>query len=331
MKPPQGLDAAFEDDPHGVRELLRGLPEPGPMPAAVSDRIEQALAAERSGARSTPTTSTSSDEDAHADIRELLASQPSPGPMPDFVAKRITVALDLERKAQADHDPTGMRDLLRGLPEPGPMPQPVFEKVEHALALEQSQRGERPDNVAAFASRSPSSSRTSRDDSRGRRGVLRLTSLAAAAAVAGVVAVGGYQAMQPSAPGVNNAGPASSSSVNPDVASKVHVTSSDRNYTAASFVQDAGALARSDASSGISTADAAKLGSVATPQGALQCAAAIGQGVLDDSSRITVDIAKYEGKPALVVVVTKGTTSTGWVLNRNCDQSQSPVAGPTQV
>lgn len=37
----------FENDPTGVRDLLRSLPDPGPMPQDVNDRISAALVAEQ--------------------------------------------------------------------------------------------------------------------------------------------------------------------------------------------------------------------------------------------------------------------------------------------
>ena len=90
-------------------------------------------------------------------------------------------------------------------------------------------------------------------------------------------------------------------------------------------------VAYADLATGLAPADANKLGSVATKDGALTCAAAIGQEVLDRSSRITVDIAQYEGRPALVVVATGDASSTVWVLSRDCDKSQTPIAGPATV
>lgn len=378
-KPPQGLDAAFEDDPHGVRELLRGLPDPGPMPADVSDRIRDALARERAHAgdelhgvdietrdaqsaddrvrdllRGQPdpgpmpaaltdnilaafsaqrsgrnTTDDVADEDADPrGIRELLRELPDPGPMPAAVSKRIEFALTAEHAAAQDTDPTGMRDLLRELPDPGPMPSSVADRVEAALAHEAGRRDERPDNVTPLRSRTGGSRAASTPATR-RTGLLRLVRGAAAAAVAGVIAFGAFQSMDNDAPPTQAVPTKSVDGTN--VADKVHVTSSDKNYTAASFRTEAAALAKADVGAGLAPADANKLGSVATKDGALSCASAIGKGVLDESSRITVDIARYESRPALVVVVTKDGRSTGWVLNRNCDSDQAPVAGPTQV
>lgn len=380
MKPPQGLDAAFEDDPHGVRELLRGLPAPGPMPADVSGRIRDALAqertpadgelhgvdidhygapsddervrellrelpdpgpmpagitdsilaafaAQRSGHRSTDD---STDENADPSrIRDLLRELPDPGPMPAAVSKRIEFALADERATAHDADPTGMRDLLRELPDPGPMPSSVADRVEAALAHETGRRDERPDNVTPLRSRTGGSRAASTPPATRRTGMLRLVGGAAAAAVAGVIAFGAFQSMDNDAPPTQAVPTKSVDATN--VADKVHVTSSDKNYTAASFRTDAAALAKADVGPGLAPADANKLGSVATKDGALSCASAIGKGVLDESSRITIDIARYESKPALVVVVTKDGKSTGWVLNRNCDSNQAPVAGPTQV
>lgn len=373
-KPPQGLDAAFEDDPTGVRELLRSVPDPGPMPADVSDRIRDALAnetvarrpgglhavpieprddesavrdllaaqpdpgpmpdhvasgilaalrAEHEAARADAGPAPESfDDDPHG-IRELLRAQPAPGPMPAAVSKRIMHRLDVERAEAADADPTGMRDLLRAQPDPGPMPDLVAARVTAALKHEAGRRGDQPSNVTALRSRT--------DEPPARRSaVLRLVGGAAAAAVAGVIAIGAYQSM-----GSNEAPPTqavTSTSPGPSgITDKVYVTSTDRNYTAASLSTDAGSLARADVDAGLTPADATKLGSVATKEGATACAAGIGQEVLDRSSRITVDIAQYEGKPALIVVTTRDGQSTAWVLGRDCDKHQTPLAGPTTV
>lgn len=342
MKPPAGLDDAFEDDPHGVRELLSSLPDPGPMPADVVARISGALATQQAARTGSP--------DRDAQISRMLRELPDPGPMPAHIAARISGALAAERavpntavdrgadtSSDADAEQLAIRELLRAQPDPGPMPVRVREQIENALAREQHLRSGRADNVTPLVGRPTAgetlSARSSSAAGPGataaaprRRTMMRLVGGLAAAAVAGIVAVGGYQAMnQQSAPAVG-AVPTSSDS---SLLSKVHVTSSDKNYTAANFASDAGMLAKSDTGAGVSPADAAALGPVATPSGALKCAAVIGQSVLDDSSKITVDIARYEGKPALVVVVTRGETSTAWVLSRQCDQGQPPVAGPT--
>lgn len=383
-KPPQGLDAAFEDDPTGVRELLRGLPDPGPMPADVSDRIRDALARESAdrapgrlyplpidpargagdgvdagvdaGVDDDPTgirdllrsqpdpgpmpnyvaaqvldslraefgANQSSFDDDPTGIRDLLRSQPAPGPMPDHVSKRIMHRLDLEREAAADADPTGTRDFLRSQPDPGPMPDDVAARVTAALRHESERRGEQPSNVTALHSRDRSATPA-------RSGkLLRFVGGAAAAAVAGVIALGAFQSL-----GSHDAPPTqavtSTAQAPSGIADKVYVTSTDKNYTRASLSTDAGSLARADLATGLAPADANKLGSVATKDGALTCAAAIGQEVLDRSSRITVDIAQYEGRPALVVVATGDASSTVWVLNRDCDKSQTPIAGPATV
>ena len=300
-KPPQGLDAAFEDDPAGVRELLRGLPDPGPMPADVSDRIRDALARESA--------------DRAPGRLHSLPIDPARGAGDD---------VDAGVEAGVDDDPTGIRDLLRSQPDPGPMPHDVAARVTAALRHESERRGEQPSNVTALHSRDRSATPA-------RSGkLLRFVGGAAAAAVAGVITIGAFQSL-----GSDDAPPTqavtSTAQAPSGIADKVYVTSTDKNYTRASLSTDAGSLARADLATGLAPADANKLGSVATKDGALTCAAAIGQEVLDRSSRITVDIAQYEGRPALVVVATGDASSTVWVLNRDCDKSQTPIAGPATV
>lgn len=50
MNAPQHDPRSVDDDPTGMRALLRGLPDPGPMPPQLVDRIQASLAAERTGA-----------------------------------------------------------------------------------------------------------------------------------------------------------------------------------------------------------------------------------------------------------------------------------------
>lgn len=46
--PPPPTDPTDEQDPTGIRALLAGLPDPGPMPASLVDRINASIAAEQS-------------------------------------------------------------------------------------------------------------------------------------------------------------------------------------------------------------------------------------------------------------------------------------------
>lgn len=52
--PKTPFDPAAEPDPTGMRALLRSLPEPGPMPADLTDRILASLAAEQTARTPTP-------------------------------------------------------------------------------------------------------------------------------------------------------------------------------------------------------------------------------------------------------------------------------------
>lgn len=49
--PPPPADPADEQDATGIRALLAGLPDPGPMPASLVDRINASIAAEESDRR----------------------------------------------------------------------------------------------------------------------------------------------------------------------------------------------------------------------------------------------------------------------------------------
>lgn len=327
MKPPEGSGAQFEDDPTGVRELLRALPDPGPMPDDVTRRIQNALDAEK---RSAPVVS----DDDQERISRLLADQPDPGPMPDDVMASIESAL--AREAGARPEPTHqqqMRDLLADLPAPGPMPASVSDRIEAALQREAGDRGEAPENVTPLFGGERSSGRSSRPADRSSRDAQPrrrnwFTGVAVAAAVGAIAVAVGPNIMESNqAPPVMGAQQSSDA----DLADRVNLSATGTKYTSASFAEQARAM-NSEAS--LPEAPASKLaalGSVGTKDGILKCARLLGDSLRDDPDRIRVDLADYNDRPSVIVVVTKGEKSTGWVLSRTCDTDDRPVAGPTDV
>ncbi|GAB3580081.1 hypothetical protein GCM10027579_06200 [Calidifontibacter terrae] len=286
------------------------------MPAALADRITRSLAEE--GRRR-------ADPSEHDDIRRLLGAAPDPGPMPDLVARRIENAFAGELRATPIDDQSRIQELLRATPAPGPMPTDVSARVNEALRVAAAERDAPAENVRPIGSSRATPARSHR---------LRLVGGLLAAAAAGVVAVTTLPQLmnsQGSAPVANAPATAAPSDYPPGLVDKIHVSNTGTSYTSTAFTQQAGSFAKSKSTQTISPEQAALLGPVATKEGALRCAASIGQSLKDNPNKINVDIATYDSQPALVVVVTKGNTATAWVLNRNCDQSTSPLAGPTTV
>ncbi len=339
--PPAGFDDASQDDPYGIREVLRGMPDPGPMPDAVTDRITAALRAEAAGRTTAPAPDDVNlgedgylDEDTH--IRRLLAAQPDPGPMPDLVERRIQAALAGELRAVPIDDQTRIQALLQQTPDPGPMPADVTARITEALRTAAADRGAPAENVRPFVTGSSNDASTSTNTPRtaGRSRTLRLVGGLVAAAVAGVVAVSTLPKLldnQQNAPVAGAPATSDASDLPPGIIDKVHLSKTGTAYTSTGFAQQAGNFAKTGSQQTISPAEAAQLGSVGTKEGALRCAGSIGSGLKDNPNKIDVDIATYDAKPALVVVVTKGDTRTAWVLGRDCDKNTTPIAGPTTV
>ncbi|NNG38441.1 hypothetical protein HJ588_04020 [Flexivirga sp. ID2601S] len=232
-----------------------------------------------------------------------------------------------------DQDPTGMRDLLRSLPDPGPMPPAVTDRISAALAREQQARaGDDHTNVTPLA-RPTSSGMTGAPRTRGSRRPMQVVGgLVAAAAVAAVAVVGIDSLRDDKAPtsAVPSAGATTSLSTT-QLAGKVHVTSTGTDYTGASFNAQAAGLASSSASGTPDPAKVTQLGSLATPDGIAACARSIGGSLLDDPDDVKVDLASFEGKTAVIVVVRKGATETAFAVSTTCSKDTAPYAAPRTV
>lgn len=227
-----------------------------------------------------------------------------------------------------ENDPTGMRDLLRSLPEPGPMPQNVTDRITAALAAEHMGRAnDDHSNVTPL-------SRTGRTASKpGRRRWMQAVGGVAAAAVVATVAVVGVNALQHndapvSAVPSSMAHPSAGSS---ELATRVQVESSGTSYSSSAFNTQAASMASNDTATIPDAAVVAKFGSLTHPQAIVDCVRSIGGSLLDDPSRIKVDLATYEGKPALIIVVTKGNKQTAFAVSSSCSKGTQPYAAPRPV
>lgn len=267
-RPPNGGTPRSDDD--RVRDLLRSLPDPGPMPADVSDRILAAL----------------------ADEHQARAAEPSNANVTALVRNRAQESASSSSTSSSSAGPSA------------------------------------PHSSAPGATASGSSSSLHRNIR--RRWLRPLAGIAAAAAV-GAVAVVGYQQTQ-TGKAPTAAVPTATASIHvSDVKDGVFVEKTGTSYTASQLSTQAASLTTSADTHPVTASDVQQLGSVATKDGALSCAQTIGTGLADKPDKVTADIANYEGKPAIIVVITKDGKSTVWALSRTCSKGDKPLAGPTSV
>lgn len=227
-----------------------------------------------------------------------------------------------------ENDPTGMRDLLRSLPDPGPMPQDVSDRITAALAEEHAGRADDDRSNVTPLSRTD---RTARKPG-GRRWMQAVGGVAAAAVVATVAVVGVNSLQHNDAPvsAIPSSTPRHSASTD-ELASRVQVASTGTKYSGAAFNTQAASMASSDSTEIPDAATVAKFGSLTNPRAIVSCVRSIGGSLLDDPSHIKVDLASYEGKPALVIVVSKGSKQTAFAVSSTCSKGTQPYAAPRSV
>lgn len=231
---------------------------------------------------------------------------------------------DLEGDA-FENDPTGIRDLLRSLPDPGPMPPDVSDRITAALAAEQQGReGIDHSNVTPL----PSGGRSARPKSGGRRWMQVTGGLVAAAAVAAVAVVGVNSLRHDNAP--TNAGTDHTASAH-QLADRVQVETSGTDYTAPAFNAQAASMAAGNSSEVPNPTLLTHFGSLTKPTAIAQCARSIGGALLDDPTSIKVDLATFDGKPAVVVVVTNHGTRSAFAVSSTCSKTEKPYAAPRTI
>lgn len=226
-----------------------------------------------------------------------------------------------------ENDPTGMRDLLRSLPGPGPMPQDVADRITAAMAEEQHARdGADHDNVTPLTRPERAAARSSAQ----RRWLRAAGGLVAAAAVAAVAVVGVNSLRHDNAP--TSAVPSTGHRIGPDqLAGRVNVRTTGTNYSSGAFNTQAASMASGDASSVPDAALLAEFGSLARPQAIAQCARSIGGALLDDPSSVKVNLASFDGKPALIVVVTNKGKRSAFAVSSSCSEGAKPYAAPRAI
>lgn len=248
--------------------------------AAILEVAEAAITSQGALGRSAMAELLGLTDTAHDGVRDLLTGEPSPGPMPEDVFARICTALDREAAARAE----AARAEDDGLSED--------------LGLADGSPLER---VGASSTRRPR-----------RWGRVLL-------AAAGVVVVGGVATVALRAngtgrgetaaiPGNQGAGQAGGAAL--------HIQISGSGYTQGGLATQARTLINAPAASVLPTdAEAVGIGPIATDVGLGACLASLGEA---GASAVTVDIATYDGRPAAIIVVTKGATTTAYAVQRDC-------------
>lgn len=218
-----------------------------------------------------------------------------------------------------------VRDLLRALPDPGALPPDVATGLSAALGrlsrddVEPAEPADVRSGVGATVVPMAAPARTRSFVDRSRPW------LAAAAAV--VVLGGGGAALvqqrgaggseKASTAGGGSAGDSSSGRQLAEGAAKDVVTSSGTNYDKKGLVGQVEALSQRSASAP-ALADTSGDTRLATPEGLSSCLSALG---VDPGAVTAVDLARFEGDPAAVVVLrAEGGGQDVWVVGRGCRQ-----------
>lgn len=252
-----------------------------------------------------------------------------------------------------ERDPHGMRDLLANLPDPGPMPEHVSARIEAALRVEQKARtsdGAAHENVTPLVARNDraeqndraaGSSSTSADTarpSRTQRWLRPVAGLGAAAAI-GIGALAGVNALNgdkdaPPAAAPSTQQPGESAPDGGSITDRISIQRSGTDYTAGGLATQTASMknggtqtSRGSGDSG----DSADEGDGGTAASLLQCIQKLGDEVADAPDHISADLGRYEGKPAIILVITKGSKNTAYVMNRDCGSDDAKIAGPTAI
>ena len=275
---------------------------------------------------------------AATDARHGAASDSEPEPDP---------GLDLGLDPELDRH---VRALLADVPEPGPMPADVSRRISAAL-LDEARLRVDPGPLASAGSDQGRHGTDGRRDTgggallempsaRGRRRPAYL--VAAVAAAAAVVAVGAsalHVTKRPNGAAALGAGYTSgaqaTSPLPAPTADGLHIQLSRTAYTSSGLAAQARILLDHPGPPiGDLAAESPAIGPIATPIGLASCLEAV--GAIDAAhpapDSVSADLATFDGRPAAVVVVTRGGASTAWAVARSCTTGAPGVlTGATPV
>ena len=235
-----------------------------------------------------------------------------------------------------DDDPTGMRALLSSLPDPGPMPDDLVARITASLAAEQGGRHVVPLH----------------DAPRRKRALWRTAGLAAAAAA--VVGIGAGTLLTNTAPGAlgalfggsgndsaasgaavsreasAGAAPSSGGAFAQSAGAAVTIHHSNTPYTSAHLADQARALLTSSVEPVAPlSAESPGLGPIATEVGLRSCLSAL---TTEPFTTATADLGSFDGRPAAVVVLTRGAGHTAYAVQRSCSTGHpAQLAGPVRL
>ena len=231
--------------------------------------------------------------DVERQVRSLLAGAADPGPMPDDVSERISGALLDAARLRVDPGP------LSGSPSAADMA--AAGRAGDGTVLAMPARRDRP------------------------RPVYLLAAVAAAAAVVAVGASALHVTKRPNGAAVvgdaYGSGTTTRPSSPPPTSGGLHIQLSTTAYTAGTLATQArdlldhpGQPIRDLA------AESPAIGPIATPIGLEACLEEIGAlGAADPAPEaVSADLATFDGRPAVVVVVTRAGASTAWAVERSC-------------
>lgn len=236
------------------------------------------------------------DADVEQQVRTLLAGAADPGPMPDGVSERISAALLEAARLRVDPGPLA---ASRAGSDPADPANPA--DTSHGSVLALPTRANRPKPIYLVAA------------------------VAAAAAVVAVGASALHVTKRPNGAAVIGdtfgAGASTTPSSPPSTPSGLHIQLSTTAYTAANLAGRARELLdRPGEPIRDLAAESPAIGPIATPIGLEACLEEIGALSAADPAPdgVSADLATFDGRPAVVVVVTRAGASTAWAVERSC-------------
>lgn len=246
------------------------------------------------------------DPAVEAQVTALLAAAPDPGPMPADVEARISAAL---------------ADVARLRVDPGP--------------LLENRRGEDATHAGAPATGGNVVAMPTRADR--PKPVYLVAAVAAAAAVVAVGASALHVTKRPNGAAIvgDTRSPSATTTAGGPATGGLHIQLSTTAYDDGNLATKARALLdRPGQPLRELAAESPTIGPIGTPIGLEACLEAIGAlGASNPTpDAVSADLATFDGRPAVVVVVTRGGSSTAWAVERSCNTGTPGVLkGATPV
>lgn len=241
-------------------------------------------------------------------------------------------------------DPTGMRELLRSLPDPGPMPEHLVARIQASLSDVDLHAGRR--GATAFGE-VPRETVTPRRSSWPARHGPRLAVAAAVLLGGGALAsgqlgplggsdelssestAGGAVADRGAVPDADRDGAAADDAT---VTGPVTVRLSDLSYSSAGLSTELGSRppgAQVGTLTGPLAAESPGIGPIGSELGVRSCLEALG---LPRATAAAVELARVDGTPAAVLVVTTAGERTAYAVGRSCSTGDPALlAGPVAL